>query len=197
MNSLKVRNFSLIKPGMYKIDLGIPLGIWAVHLAFAIVAYTVVDWSEFEWPQGFEGYIVKFLFPCWLFMMVFLPSLCIYNIFGSHEFIVRHGGLTHRIFVFNVKIIERDYENIANVGMREPRIVRYKDGVMLSDGPKDVEESIAHGGLGGGKGSNSTHYIDGEVYIVSNQKNRTLIKSFKSEMIRGIFEFLQRSLRLG
>lgn len=176
MKSLKVTNLSLV--GSFKFELGILLALIPGTICI-ILAVMCCGVSELL----IQGDIVKRIVMWFLFVigplifLFFLPSLCVYKVFGSHEFqVVRYGELKHTIFLFNKKIIERKYENITKVAMVEGR-----------------ETSYATGGFGERSGTTLV-IIPSEIYVVSNKESKTLIKTFNAKMATDISGFLKESL---
>ena len=173
--------------GDYKVELGIPLMLtvlgWS-FIGFLIATGLLTFHGVVEATK--EGLMMKFFVyfftPAISLMLCFLPSLFLFTVFGSHEFcILRHGELTHRIFIFNIKIIERKYGNIDRVDMRKGCTTVYNADAKWHEGRK------------------STHITPDEVYIVVSQpriKSVRLITSFKPGTLSPLCELLQNEFNV-
>lgn len=185
MKSFKIKNISKVDD--YKIELGIPLlltvGGWSfIGILMATGLLTFHGLVEATKGNFTTKFCVYFFTPAISFMLCFLPSLFLFSIFGSHEFyILRHGELMHRIFMFNIKIIERKYENITRVDVRKGCTTVYNVDAKWYEGRK------------------TTHTTPDEVYIVVNQprvKSVRLVTSFKPGMLDPLCELLQNEFNV-
>ena len=179
--SFTIKNISKI--GSFKIELGIPLilmlgGLLVAVLLVMLEEVTFHGWIEAGKASFSDGFFCYFFMPLIAFFAYgVLPSIVLYTLFGKHAFCVLHQGeLTHQIYMFNVKIIERKYTHISNVDIKESKTHSYRVGLGMRT---EIEPE--------------------EIYLAVNHPRRKsvrLIQSFKAGMLHPLYAFLQKSLGL-